>query len=75
MIGVFRNVTSCMPLASNVVDLILILERHVMPWGATNVIEKVALIDGWQMRVIEDEASVYAIRRTLETRCLNPSVN
>lgn len=31
MIGVFRKVTSCMPLGSKVVDLMLMLDKHVMP--------------------------------------------
>lgn len=44
--GVFKNVTSCIPFSSNVVDCTLMLDRHVMPWGATSVSEKVALIAG-----------------------------
>lgn len=46
MMGVLRNETSCIPFSSKIVEWTLILDKQVVPWGATNVSEKVAFIAG-----------------------------
>ena len=57
MMGVLRNVTSCMPFSSSAVDKTLMLDKQVIPCGATRVRANVALIAGYN----EDKVSLCSI--------------